>query len=139
MDSFNLQRILSDLLDHVRGMWRYRWWANGIAWMIFVVGWLFVCSLPDIYRASTRVFVDTNGLLKPLMRGLTVTSNDVEAVQLLSNAMLSRPSLEQVARSTDLASRARSSQDLEAAVTQLQRKVIVTSGRDNTFTIRMKT
>ena len=135
MDSINLQRILAEALEHGRGMWRYRWWANRVAWAVFIVGWLVVCSLPNIYRASTRVFVDTNTLLKPLMRGLTVTDNHLDEVQLLSKAVLTRPNLERVAHSTDLALRARTPEDMEVLVTGLQRKVTVSGGRDNIFAI----
>src|SRR5690348_13643643 len=108
MDSFDIRRIVTEVLDHARGMWRYRWWANGLAWIVFLAGWVVVCMLPDQYRASTRVFVDTNSLLKPLMRGLTVNEqNQLDEVQLLSKAVLTRPNLEKVARSTDLALRAK--------------------------------
>ncbi len=135
MDSANLQVVVSDLLDHVRGMWRYRWWANGIAWAVFVVGWLGVCFVPDIYRGTTQVFVDTNSLLKPLMKGLTVTDNTLDEVQLVSKAVLTRPNLEKVARTTDLALRAGTPDAMEALVTDLQRRITVIGGRDNIFTI----
>ena len=135
MDSAQLQQIISDLLDHVRGMWRYRWLANGIAWALFLGGWLYVSSIPDVYRASTRVFVDTHTLLKPLMRGLTATEDTLDEVQIVSKAVLTRPNLEAVAEKTDLALRAKTPEQMEALVTGLQQRVKVRGGRDNIFSI----
>ena len=135
MNSVDLQQIISDVLDHVRGMWRYRWWANSIAWILFLGGWLFICSLPNSYLASTRVYVDTNSLLTPLMKGLTATDNELDEVQLVSKAVLTRPNLEKVANQTDLALRAKTPEALEGLITRLQQRVHVTGGRDNIFTI----
>jgi len=134
MESANLQRIVSDVFEHARGMWRYHWWAIGVAWSVFVVGWVTVSMLPNVYRASTRLYVDTNTLLKPLMRGLTVNDNSADEVQTVAKAVLTRPNLEKVAHTTDLAARATTPKGMKALVTQLQRSVQV-SGRDNIFTI----
>jgi polysaccharide chain length determinant protein (PEP-CTERM system associated) len=131
----NLQEILADVLDHVRGMWRYRWWAAGISWLIAVCGWLYVYSMPDIYQASTKVFVDTNTLLRPLMEGLTAQQNPLDEVRLVSRAVLTRPNLTQVAHDTDLSLTVESVAEMEALVTRLQNSIVVTGGRDNIFTI----
>ena len=136
MGSLDLQALLSEVVDHVRGMWRYRWWANSIAWVVFLAGAVFVSLIPDVYRASTRVFVDTNSLLKPLMRGLTVADNVLDEVQLFSRVVLTRPNLEKVAQKTDLALRAKTPEAFEALIADLQRRVIVTGGRDNVFSIQ---
>jgi polysaccharide chain length determinant protein (PEP-CTERM system associated) len=135
MNTASIQYLLADFFDHARGMWRYRWWANGIAWVLFVAGWLYVCSIPDTYRASTRVFVDTNSLLKPLMAGLTAVENPLDEVQTVSKAVLSRPNLEAVANATDLAIGAKTPEQMETLVTGLQARVKVTGGRDNIFAI----
>ena len=134
----NLLQAISELFDHVRSMWRYRWWANGIAWMLFLAGWIYVSTIPDIYRASSRVFVDTNSLLRPLMQGLTASQDPLDEVQLVSKAVLTRPNLEDVARSTDLALRADTPQEFEALVTGLQSRVRVAGGGDNIFRIEFE-
>jgi len=95
-----------------------------------------VYTVPDVYRASTRVFVDTNSLLRPLMEGLTATTNTMNEVQLVSRAVLTRPNLEEVAYETDLALRARTPREMEELVTRLQQRVQVSGGRDNIFTIQ---
>jgi uncharacterized protein involved in exopolysaccharide biosynthesis len=100
------QEAIAEVLEQLRGLWRFRWHAAGVSWLIGIVGWLYACSLPDVYQASARVFVDTNSLLRPLMQGLTAQGNPMDEVQLVSTAVLSRPNLEAVARATDLDVRA---------------------------------
>jgi polysaccharide chain length determinant protein (PEP-CTERM system associated) len=132
----NLHEIIAEVLEHLRGMWRYRWSALGVAWAMSLVGTFFVYSIPDTYQASAKVFVDTNSLLRPLMQGLTATSNTMNEVQLVSRAVLTRPNLEEVAHETDLMLRARTPEQVEKLITELQQRIQVTGGRDNIFTIQ---
>jgi polysaccharide chain length determinant protein (PEP-CTERM system associated) len=100
-----------------------------------MAGWAYVYTMPDVYGASARVFVDTESLIRPLMQGLTAQQNTMSEVQLVSTAVLTRPNLERVARTTDLYLRAETERGLEDLVTGLQRRIAVRGGRDNIFTI----
>jgi polysaccharide chain length determinant protein (PEP-CTERM system associated) len=131
----NLQELIADLLDYVRGMWRYRWWAVIVAWVVAGAGTVYVYAKPDVYRASTKVFVDTNGLIQPLMRGLIATQNTLNQVQILAKALLTRPNMEKVAHETDLDLRAHSTEQMEKLITHLQRNIYISGGQDNIFTI----
>jgi protein tyrosine kinase modulator len=131
----DLQKVISEIIEHIRGMWRYRWWAIGTAWLLSLVGNLYVFSIPDVYLASAKVFVDTNSLLRPLMQGLTATSNTMNEVELVSKAVLTRPNLETVAYETDLALRATTPAQMEELVTYLQTSIHISGGRDNIFSI----
>ena len=64
------------LLDEIRGTWRYRWLAFGIACALASVGWLVVFMLPDRYEARASVLVDTRTALRPALEGLA-TQQDV--------------------------------------------------------------
>ena len=132
----NPQELIADVVEQLHGSWRYRWWAAISTWVVCVLGWTYVCTIPDIYRASARVYVDTNSLLKPLMQGLTAQQNTMNEVQLVSTAVLTRPNLEAVARSTDLNLRTDSPEEFEDLITGLQRKIHVSGGRDNIFSIQ---
>ena len=57
---------------HARSLWRRRWYAAGVAWVFCLVGWTYVLTLPDTYQATTRIYVDTESMLRPLMRGIAV-------------------------------------------------------------------
>ena len=134
----NQQEIVAEAFEQLRGSWRYRWPAITVAWVICLVGWGYVYAMPDLFHASARVYVDTNSLLKPLMQGLTAQGNTMSEVQLISTAVLTRPNLERVARETDLALRAKSSEQFEGLISGLQRRIHVSGGRDNIFAIEFE-
>ncbi len=134
----NLQEIIAQTLNHLRGMWRYRWHLVIIAWAIAIPGWFAVYKMPDVYEASAKVSVDTNSLLPALTAGLTASENLNDEVDLVSKAMLTRPNLAEVARQTDLDLRAETPQQLENLITGLQERVEIKGGRDRIFTISYK-
>lgn len=131
----NVQEIIGLVVDHLRGMWRYRWQALLLSWALAVSGWYLVYTMPNIYEASARVSVDTNSLLPALTKGLTATENVMSEVELVSKAVLTRPNLEAVARKTDLDLRANTPQQMEQLITGLQRRVKIDGGRDKIFNI----
>ena len=57
-----MQEQLELVLSYARGVWKRRWWVLAIAWLVAVVGWVFVQRLPDEYESSARVYVDTPSL-----------------------------------------------------------------------------
>lgn len=132
----NIQELIVNVLDHARGMWRFRWWMAAASWLIAVPGCLYVYSMPDVYEASTRVFVDTNTLLKPLLKGLAATQDTMQQVDIVAKAVLTRPNLEKVAHKTDLDLRARTPEQMDALITRLQERIQVRGGRDDIYTIR---
>src|SRR6056297_4139864 len=101
-------------------MWRYRWWAAGVAWLISVGGWFYVYSMPDEYAASAKVYVDTKSLMGPVFEGLALSDNVTAQVEAVSRALLTRPNLESVARKTDLDLRAETPEQVETLITNLQ-------------------
>ena len=131
----NVQEVIAEVTDQLRGMWRFRWIALVISWGVAIVCWYFVYTMPNIYEASARVSVDTNSLLPALTQGLTARENLMSEVELVSKVLLTRPNLEAVARETDLDLRAETPQQMELLITGLQRRVIIVGGRDKIFRI----
>lgn len=118
---------LSELADFLRGMlwgcWRFRWLAIGAAWALCVVGWLIVELMPDIYAASTRVYVDTQSTLRPLLQGLAVNSDVLTDVNMMERAIVSRPNLERLARDTDLDIQAKDQAAFESLINRLRASI----------------
>jgi len=131
----DLQQLIAEVLNHLRGMWRYRWHLIIVAWLVAIPGWAMVYKMPDVYEASAKVSVDTNSLLPKLTQGLTANENLESEVDVVSKALLTRPNLEKVARETDLDLRANTRQEMEGLITSLQRRVSIKGGRDKIFTI----
>ena len=130
-----LQDLVAELLDQLRGMWRYRWHMLLIAWLVALPGWGAVYNIPDVYQATARVAVDTNSLLPDLTEGLAANESVVSEVDLVREVLLSRPNVEAVARQTDLDLRAETPVQLEQLVTDLQSKIRIEGGSDNIFYI----
>ncbi len=135
MAMMDLQDIVEDIKCHARGMWRFRWLAICIAWGAALAGWLFVLQMPNVYKSSARVFVDTNSLLPELTEGLTARENLMDEVELVSKDLLSRPNLEAVARETDLDLRATTILEKEELISELQQQIRVEGGLDRIFRI----
>jgi len=112
-------------------MWRYRWYAMVLAWLIAIIGWAVVAKMPDIYTATARVHVDTQSILRPLMRGLTVEPNVTQRLNLMTRTLLSRPNMEKLARMTDLDIHATTPAQMNTLLNSLAGKIKLDSpGRD---------
>lgn len=122
-----MQHILGQGIDELRGAWRYRWPALLAAWAVCVGGWVYVMTLPDLYEASTQVYVDANTGLTPLLQGLAVEQDVDSQLQLVREAILSRPSLEKVARATDLYVGATTPKQVDAMIRQLRSRIEITN------------
>ncbi len=126
-----MQEALFQILSYAIGAWRYRWTALGVAWVLAVAGWAFVWQMPEAYVATARINVDTNSVLRPLMRGLAITPNVDRRIELMSRTLLSRPNLEKLARMTDLDLSVTSEADKERLIQRLQNSIQLTGVRSN--------
>jgi polysaccharide chain length determinant protein (PEP-CTERM system associated) len=94
--------LVEEVLEEVRGAWRFRWWALAAAWLLGLVGWAVVMLLPDIYEGRATVFVDTRTALRPVLQGLAV-EQDVDAeLNFVRQSLLGAPQLEKIARDVGL-------------------------------------
>lgn len=131
-----LQEIIQQILTYLRGIWRYRWYAMIVAWVVTVSGWVFVMQLPDEYNAAARVHVDTESVLRPLLRGLALETNIAQRVTLMTKKLLTRPTLEKVARMADLDIHATTPQAMDALVANLQKSIKISATKqDNLYRI----
>ena len=134
-DTQHILDLLTAVEAHARGMWRFRWLAVAVMWAVSVAGWVGVYVMPPVYKASARVYVDTENAIRPLLQGIAISSNVMNEVTIVTREMLSRPNLAEVARATDLDLRAETDQDFEDLLSMLQKRILVTGNRDNIFSI----
>ena len=124
-----MQEILTLVLGYARGVWRYRWISLIVAWPLALAGWLYVVEMPDVYEASAKVHVDTESILRPLMRGLAVETDLNQRVSLMARTLLTRPNLEQVARMSDMHLEARSDAGMDRIVDELRSGITLSGDR----------
>lgn len=131
-----MEHFLSQLLSSLKGIWQHRWTGFGMAWLLVLVGWTRVYTLPDEYQSTARVFVDTQSILKPLMVGMTSVPNVEQQVGIMSRTLLSRPNIERVLRMVDLDVRTVTAREHDAQVDELLKKIRINgTGTYDIYTI----
>jgi polysaccharide chain length determinant protein (PEP-CTERM system associated) len=121
-----MNELLNRILDDIRGAWRFRRHALLTAWGVCLACWIAVFALPDQYRASARVFVDTRTALDRYVKDLAIQQDVNAQINFVRQSLLSRPQLEKVIRETDLDLRAKTSHARVALVDMLQKEVKIT-------------
>jgi polysaccharide chain length determinant protein (PEP-CTERM system associated) len=121
----DFQKTLARIIEDAQRMWEFRWLGLLVAWLIAAGGWITVRMIPDNYEAVARVYVNAEGVLKPLLQGLTVPTDPLEQVKLMTRALLSRPHLETVADKTGLSARARNPAEREWLLLELETSILV--------------
>ncbi len=124
----NVSALLENVLDQVRGAWRYRRIALLVAWGIAVVAWIGIFLMPDTYQASARVFVDTKTALSEVTRGISMDSDVDTQIQRVRQALLGNPQLQKVAADTDLSAGAVTPSALQAVINNLRGSIDISGG-----------
>jgi len=97
-----MRELLASVLGQLRGTWRFRWYALLVAWAVAVVGGLGVLAMPDQYRVQSRVQLDTQSMLRPLLKDLAVEPDLQMRMQALTATLLRRENLERIASENEL-------------------------------------
>ena len=93
-----MKPVMTKVIAFLAGAWRYRWQGLVACWVVCLAGWLAVWALPDQYAVQAIVYIDTDNVLGPLMRGLTVPEDQDQQVAIMLRSMTTRPNLEQIVR-----------------------------------------
>ncbi|MHB1207067.1 MAG: XrtA system polysaccharide chain length determinant [Rhodospirillaceae bacterium] len=132
----DLRTQLLHFLDQAR---RRRWTALLVAWLVCVIGWAAVALMPDKYVSEARFHVDTTSLLTPLLKGISVDSDDRSRdrqVAIMQRTLASRPNLQRVVQMTDLDKAGRSESSLQDMVTSLEKRITIASQGPNLFLLQ---
>ncbi|PLY45765.1 chain length-determining protein [Janthinobacterium sp. ROICE36] len=121
-----MEELIQQLLSSLKGIWKYRWHAVLVAWLVVIAGFIKVITLPDDFQTSARVFVDTQTILKPLLAGMTSVPNTEQQVAIMSRTLLSRPNVERVMRMVDLDLDSKTVGEHEARLDELMRRIKIT-------------
>lgn len=134
-----MHEILAEIIGYIQGATRYKWWSILVAWVICLAGWSYVSQMPDQYRASARVHVDTRSVLGPLLGGLAIRPDINGQIRLMTRLMFSRPNLEKIARMTDLDLNAKDEKGMDRLVGRLKSSMRISSGKGTSiFSISAK-
>jgi polysaccharide chain length determinant protein (PEP-CTERM system associated) len=119
---------------HARRLWRRRWSALAAAWIVCVVGWTAVALLPNKFGSHAQIYVDTDNLLKPLLRDMAVQPDVNSNIEVVRRTLLSPESLTEVVLALG---QEESSERVLKAASQLSRSVTLISDNNarNLFTV----
>jgi len=114
--------VVQELLDQLRGAWRFKWVALAVAWCVALVLWFGIFLIPNKYEATAKVFVDTGTTLSEATRGIGLADNVENQIEQVRQAILGTPELERVANATNL---------MAGAVTVAQQQDVIDKLRRN--------
>jgi len=119
-----VEEFAAMLFSVVHGMWRFRWLALCLAWATCLVGWVYVYSMPNVYEASTRIYVDAESMIKRVVGDLTVSDDMTTEINVLTRVLLSQPQLTKTARVTELDLEAITPEDHEELIEDLRQRIV---------------
>jgi len=132
-----MYELVNKVLLAVWGIWRFRWTALVLAWLIAITGWVVVNKLDHKFYASARVYIDTNQVLEPLLVGLAIRPDVKQRAALIGNTLLSRPNLERLVEATDLNKVPQDDVTREHVINELYRNLSIrdSSGSRSVYTL----
>ncbi|MCP5213294.1 MAG: chain length determinant family protein [Hahellaceae bacterium] len=131
-----MQEIVEEIINYLKGIWLKKFYIALTMWVICPVGWYVVFNMPDHFAAKAQVYVDTQSLLRPLLRGLAVQPNTDHQVQLIVRTLMTRPNLEKIARMADLDVQTKNKDEYEKMIDRVKENLSITAaGRENIYTI----
>lgn len=127
-----MQEIIDELRSALHTVWNRRWIALAVAWIISILGWIFVALIPNSYESKARIYVELDDVLS---QQLEIAGDGEQAVQRVRQTLTSAVNLEKVVRSTQLGDSVSTDIEMQSAVESLTENVTVRSEEDNLFEI----
>jgi polysaccharide chain length determinant protein (PEP-CTERM system associated) len=130
-----MNELYRQLIVILHSMWQRRWYALATAWAVTLIGWGLVATIPDKYESSARVYVDTDTLLRPLMRGLAIDIDVMQQISFMQRTLLSRPNMEKVARMTDMDLKVTTDLGMDRLIRKLNDGIRISAQGGNLFRV----
>jgi polysaccharide chain length determinant protein (PEP-CTERM system associated) len=118
--------------------WQYRWIGVAAAWVIAVVTVIAVSFVKERFQSTARIHVDTQTVLKPLMRELTAQPDIDQQVRMLARTLITRPMVEKLIGLHDYGFNPKTPQEKELLIDELVSSIKVQAmggGSGNVYTL----
>jgi polysaccharide chain length determinant protein (PEP-CTERM system associated) len=131
-----MQQHLAVIQAQLRDIWRYRWYAVGFSWIVCVIGWIVVSFIPGRYQVTSRIYVDTQSILRPLLTGMTAQPNVDQQITMMTRTLMSRPNIEHIVEKSGLANTVSSSAEKDRLIDRLSKDIeLKTTDVENLYRI----
>jgi polysaccharide chain length determinant protein (PEP-CTERM system associated) len=120
----------------VRATRHRRWVAISVAWAVAIASLILILLTPERFEASSRIYVDTQTVLKPLMVGLAYQPDIDQQVRMLAKTLISRPNVERLVDKPELGLKFKDPKEREETITALISQIrVVAAERGNLYSI----
>lgn len=120
----------------VQAVRQRRWLAISVSWGVAVTCAIGIPFVPERFEASSRVYVDTQTVLKPMMVGLAFQPDIEQQVRMLAKTLISRPNVERLVDRPEAGFVFRDAKDREATLTRLMDQIkVIAAGGGNLYTV----
>lgn len=126
-----MRELVTYLLGELRGTWRFRWYGLLIAWVVSLAGVASILTMPDEYRVTARVQLDTQSMLRPLLQDLAVEPDLGMRMRALTATLLRRENVERIASENDLLLSAATAGEEERILEGLEQAILIQGVRDS--------
>lgn len=129
---------IEQLRNYARMVWRHRWAALLGAAILCAAGWFVIVLMPNKYEVTTKIYLDSNTLLTPLLQGIAADDSRVrrDNASMMQRTLLVRPNLEKVVRAADLDLEVDSPEEFDKLLIKLASEISVSgSATGNVFVI----
>ena len=130
-----MDEVFAKLAELVFGLKRRRWVVLAVAWPIAILGGIGVMLIHDRYEATAKVFVDTQTVLKPLMKEITFQLDIDQQVTMLAKTLISRPNVEHLLTLPGIGFTKPNPSKYDAEVDSLMKAIKIEPLRNNLYTI----
>jgi polysaccharide chain length determinant protein (PEP-CTERM system associated) len=127
-----MNSIFEELRAALYTIWHRRWIALAVAWVVCLLGWMVVATIPNSYESRARIYVQLDDALTDKLGLGGDSKRDIERVR---QTLTSAVNLEKVVRSTRLGESVNSPKQMESTVLGLAKTIKVVSEQDNLFQI----
>ena len=131
-----LTNLPRQIVKAVVGIWRFRWLALGVAWVLAIAGWAMIASIPDLYESRAQVYINTNTALDETISEVGVRPNLEMGVRIIRRQLLSRDNMERVIYDVGLDANIENAADLQRLADNLSEAIQVEMAEQGYFTFR---
>lgn len=98
-----MREVVEQVMAQVWVVLHHRYIMLVTSFVICCAGWTYVEFIPDMYRAETKVYLDTHSVLKSLLQGIAIDNDTREqSAVVMQRTLITRPNMQKVILETDL-------------------------------------
>ncbi len=99
--ALGLHDVYQQIKTIAYGVWRKRWYMLVTSWIISLLGWSSVATLPYNYEANARLFVNADTVLPAIANNLGIKIDVARRVDIIRRTLVTRPKMEAIIRRSD--------------------------------------